>query len=140
MISIGLLGFIVWSEMAPFNYFTISWDYTLHFSLLFISAGSQNLRSSEIQRKKLRRFKYDAFPTYPVINNYSSLICPIIPVCSNYKLPILPPHSIVALSHVKSEFLSWFVGFTEAEGCFQVVKNRNGAGLRHLLDLLFVSM
>jgi len=48
---------------------------------------------------------------------------------SAYKFPKLPLHSIKGLSdpsgHVSSEFMSWLSGFTDAEGSFSIVPNKD---------------
>jgi hypothetical protein len=58
--------------------------------------------------------------------NYPIILLPkTIKLKNIYSLKSLPPHNIIGLSHISSEFLNWFVGFTDAEGCFNIAKNLN---------------
>lgn len=57
-----------------------------------------------------------------IVNTQSfpnALRCPVNPF-KTYPLKDLPSHNIPGLEGVSSNFLHWFVGFTDAEGCFRI--------------------
>lgn len=118
MMSIGILGFIVWSwvlasphcEMGTFIYFAISWNglvlistlngenlisYTQSAGNLSLSTQECNIQSASETIRETSTFKFSAFRQY-----YNTLF-------GN------------AAQDLSNNWLTWFIGFVEGDGAIQ---------------------
>lgn len=123
MLSIGVLGFIVWSQGVAFLisnyeviYFAICWN-----SLVFISTfNSKNLMSYAQSAGNLS-FLYYAIFRHDIETDKSSseTICEMSFNYDKYR-NLSGKNS----NHVSDEWLTWFIGFSEGDGAFLIGKDK----------------
>jgi hypothetical protein len=112
MMSIGVLGFVVWSQWLAFpsgdawvTNFAICWNSLVLISTLYSknlisytqSAGNLNFINDKIDKSPSETTRETSFNFYNFKSNYNK--------------------------NVTDEWLSWFVGFSEGDGAFLTYKN-----------------
>lgn len=111
MMSIGVLGFVVWSQWLAFPFsdlgvinFAICWNSLVFISTLYSknlisytqSAGNLDFKN-EIDKSSPETTRETSFNFYNYKSNYNK--------------------------NISDDWLSWFVGFSEGDGAFLTYKN-----------------
>lgn len=110
MLSIGVLGFIVWAQMGSKKNLAICWERLKNLVVFIISKNldGKDRKSKLLSNQQETTENGGSSETY---TQGSSIIT---------KDSAKPAH----IKSYKSEFIEWFIGFTEGDGSF-VVNNKN---------------